>query len=256
MSVRIIRHEGRIAELVMDRPEAMNAISTEQAALVGGATAELAADDSVRVVLLTSAVDKAFCVGADLKERAGFTTDDFLRQRETTRAAYGGVLALPMPAIALVEGHALGGGFELALSCDLIVASPAATFGLPEVSVGVIPGGGGTQLLTRRLGYNAAADLILTARRLTAEQAGAAGIVDRYDPARPAREVAMELATSIAANSPVGTRNAKIAMRRGLDLPLAEGLQIEERAWQRTITSPDRIEGIAAFNEKRPPRWA
>ncbi|MFX4272418.1 enoyl-CoA hydratase/isomerase family protein [Propionibacteriaceae bacterium Y1685] len=255
MSVRIDRHDHHIAELVMDRPEAMNAISTDQAARIAEATAELAADDSVRVVLLSSAVAKAFCVGADLKERAGFTEDDFWEQRRTTSTAYGGVLGLPMPAIALVEGHALGGGFELALSCDLIVASPQATFGLPEVGVGVIPGGGGTQLLTRRLGYNAAADLILTARRLTAEEAFAAGVVDRLATDRPARDVALELAQRIAGNSPIGTRNAKIAMRHGLDLPLAEGLAIEERAWRNTVSSADRLEGIAAFNEKRPPNW-
>ncbi|MGD7786728.1 enoyl-CoA hydratase/isomerase family protein [Propionibacteriaceae bacterium Y1700] len=255
MSVRIDRHDHHIAELVMDRPEAMNAISTDQAARIAEATAELAADDTVRVVLLSSAVAKAFCVGADLKERAGFTEDDFWEQRRTTSTAYGGVLGLPMPAIALVEGHALGGGFELALSCDLIVASPQATFGLPEVGVGVIPGGGGTQLLTRRLGYNAAADLILTARRLTAEEAFAAGVVDRLATDRPARDVALELAQRIAGHSPIGTRNAKIAMRHGLDLPLAEGLAIEERAWRTTVSSADRLEGIAAFNEKRPPNW-
>ena len=142
--VRIERHGdgGHVAELVLDRPEAMNAVSTAKAEAIAAATSALAADPSVRCVVLTSSHPKAFCVGADLKERNTMTDADLMAQRPLARAAYGGVLALPMPAVAAVDGFAFGGGLELALSCDLLVAGDGAIVGLPEVSVGVIPGGG------------------------------------------------------------------------------------------------------------------
>ena len=149
------------------------------------------------------------------------------------RAAYRGVLDLPVPAIAAVEGYALGGGFEIALSCDLIVAGETATVGLPEVTVGVIPGGGGTQLLTRRVGWSArAAEMVFTARRLAAPEALARGAVDEVVPAGTARHRALELARQIAANSPVGLRQAKRAMRLGADVDLATGLEVEDACWR------------------------
>ena len=239
----------------MDRPETLNAVSTEQARAIGAACAELAADRQVRVVILSSAVAKAFCVGADLKERRDFTDDDLRAQRPIARAAYGGVLNLAMPTIAAVEGFALGGGCELALSCDLIVASQTAVFALPEVGVGVIPGGGGTQLLPRRVGWNRAADLIFTTRRVDATEALQIGLIDRQVAAGQARSTALELAIKMASRSPVVLRNAKLALRRGFDLELSEGLEVEDEAWARTAFSTDRLEGITAFNEKRAPRW-
>ncbi len=169
----------KVAELVLDRPKAMNAVSTEMARRIGEACAALAADRSVRAVVLSSTHERAFCVGADLKERNSFSDADLGRQRPHTRAAYTGVLELPMPTVAAVHGYALGGGFELALSCDLIVADPTAVVGLPEVSVGVIPGGGGTQLLPRRVGAARAAELIFTARRVEAAEARELGLVDQ-----------------------------------------------------------------------------
>lgn len=255
--LQIIRHgdDGTIAELALDRPGALNAISTEFAQQITAATAELSADPSVAVVVLTSTAARAFCVGADLKERNSFTDEQMLQQRTITTGAYGGVLNLPVPAIAAVEGFALGGGFELALSCDLIVASDTAVVGLPEVSVGVIPGGGGTQLLSRRVGSAKAARAIFTAGRYDAAAALLHGFVDEVAPAGDAREQALGLAAAIAKNSPVGLRNAKAALRQGYDLPLAQGLEIEGQGWQRTVLSADRAEGITAFVEKRPPRW-
>ena len=160
-----------------------------------------------------------------------------------------------MPAIAAVEGFALGGGFELALSCDLIIAGEGAAVGLPEVSVGVIPGGGGTQLLTRRVGWSRAASMIFTARRLTAAQALDLGCVDEVVATGSARARGLELARAIAANSPVGLRQAKRAMRLGSDLDLTAGLEIEDNCWRQTAFSADRAEGVAAFAEQRPPRW-
>nr|WP_246092285.1 enoyl-CoA hydratase-related protein [Oryzihumus leptocrescens] len=255
--VTITRHGegGHVAELALDRPEAMNAVSTAMARDLADATAELAADEDVRAVILTSTSPKAFCVGADLKERNSFSDADLMQQRPVARAAYTGVLNLPVPSIAVVEGFALGGGLEIALSCDLIVAGEAAVVGLPEVSVGVIPGGGGTQLLTRRIGWSRAAGMVFTARRMAAAEAAALGVVDEVVGAGEARDWALHLAAEIAANSPVGLRNAKKAMRLGMDVDLATGLEVEDACWRATAFSGDRKEGVAAFAEKRRPAW-
>jgi len=253
--VRVVRHDSHVVEVVLDRPKALNAVSTAFARDLSAALASVASDGSVRAVVLTSAVERAFCVGADLKERNEFSDDDLRAQRPVTRAAYRSVLDLQVPAIAAVHGFALGGGFELALACDLVVVDETAVVGLPEVSVGVIPGGGGTQLLTRRIGWSRAADLIFTARRLDAASALALGCVDRLVPAGSARAAALELAATIAANSPVGVRQAKKAMRLGLDTDLAAGLDIEDDAWAVVAFSPDRAEGVLAFAERRLPHW-
>jgi enoyl-CoA hydratase/carnithine racemase len=253
--VRVERPSAHVAEIVLDRPEALNAVSTELAEQLRAACASLTADPAVRAVVLGSAVPRAFCVGADLKERNSFSDEELRAQRPVARAAYRSVLDLPVPVVAAVHGFALGGGFELALSCDLLVADPTTVLGLPEVSVGVIPGGGGTQLLARRVGWSRAADLIFTARRLDAGEAAALGLVDRAAPEGQDRAVAIELAERIAANSPVGVRNAKRAMREGLDRPLAGGLDVEDARWAATAFSADRAEGVRAFTEKRAPIW-
>ncbi|GAA4725451.1 enoyl-CoA hydratase-related protein [Pedococcus ginsenosidimutans] len=260
MSTALVRTErhgegGHVAEIVLDRPEAMNAVSTQMAHALGRATKELSEDPTVRAVVVSSTHPKAFCVGADLKERNYFTDEELRAQRPLARAAYRGVLDLPVPVVAAVDGYALGGGFEIALSCDLVVCGDSAVVGLPEVSVGVIPGGGGTQLLTRRVGWSRAARMVFTAERFSAADAHALGAVDEVVPAGTARDRALELATTIARHSPVGVRNAKAAMRLGFDTDLDAGLQIEDERWAATAFSADRAEGVAAFNEKRPPVW-
>jgi len=254
--VAVKRHDGgHVAELVLDRPEALNALSTAMARDIAAATAALAVDDSVRAVVVSSSAEKAFCVGADLKERKGFSDADLMAQRPVFRAAFGGILSLAVPTVAAVHGFALGGGLELALSCDLIVCDETAVLGLPEVTVGVIPGGGGTQLLTRRLGSSRAADLVFTGRRVDVEEAWRLGLVDRRVAAGGDRDTALELASTIAANSPVGVRNAKRALRQGSDVDLATGLDVEDGAWRATAFSGDRAEGVAAWAEKRRPDW-
>ncbi|MFC7730263.1 enoyl-CoA hydratase/isomerase family protein [Actinomadura keratinilytica] len=244
-----------VAEIMLDRPEALNAISTALARRLAQVCAEVAADSSVRAVVLSAAGEKAFCVGADLKERNGMTDDQLLAQRPVLRAAFRGVLDMPQPVVAAVHGYALGGGCEFVLSCDLIVADETAVFGLPEVTVGLVPGGGGTQLAVRRLGAGRAADLVLTGRRLGIDEAEAYGLVDRRVPAGSARQEALAIAATIAANSPTAVRAAKRAMRLGSGVGLEAGLDIEENAWRSVAFSPDRREGIAAFNEKRKPNW-
>ena len=244
-----------IAEITLNRPEAMNSISSAMAAELTRACAELAAAPEVRVVVFGAAGERAFCAGADLKERAGMTDADIMRQRPVIRAVFGALLALPQPAIAAVHGFALGGGCELALSCDLVVADETATFGLPEVTVGLVPGGGGTQLALRRLGPGRAADLVLTGRKVGIDEAMRFGLVDRRVPAGQADRAAQDLAGQIAANSPVAVRAAKRAIRHGWGVSLEAGLDIEDAAWRTAALSADRREGIAAFVEKRKPAW-
>ncbi|MER6687746.1 enoyl-CoA hydratase/isomerase family protein [Streptomyces minutiscleroticus] len=251
----VVRRHGHVAEFVLDRPKAMNAVSTEMARSIAAACEALAADRDVRAVVLTSTHERAFCVGADLKERNSLTDAELVRQRPTARAAYTGVLELPVPTVAAVHGFALGGGFELALSCDLIVADRTAVVGLPEVSVGVIPGGGGTQLLPRRVGAARAAELIFSARRVEAAEARELGLVDELVDEGRGREEALALAARIAGNSPVGLRAAKRALRLGHGLDLRTGLEVEDAAWRSVAFSGDRAEGVAAFNEKRKPQW-
>ncbi|MET8013756.1 enoyl-CoA hydratase-related protein [Streptomyces sp. NPDC005271] len=250
-----VRRDGFVAELVLDRPKAMNAVSSEMARCITAACTALSDDPEVRAVVLTSTHERAFCVGADLKERNSLSDAEMMRHRPISRAAYTAVLELSMPAIAAVHGYALGGGYELALACDVIIADPTAVVGLPEVSVGVIPGGGGTQLLPRRVGSARAAELIFSARRVAAQEAHELGLVDRLAPEGEDRTEALELARRIAANSPVGLRAAKRALRLGQGLDLRAGLEVEDAAWRTVAFSADRAEGVAAFNERRPPKF-
>jgi enoyl-CoA hydratase/carnithine racemase len=250
-----VQRQGDIAEVILDRPEALNALNTASLRELAAAFGAVGAERGVRVVVLTAAGDRAFCVGADLKERAAMTDEQIFAQRPAFRAAFGALLAVPQPAIAAVHGFALGGGCELALSCDVIVADETAVLGLPEVSVGLVPGSGGTQLAARRVGPGRAADLVLTGRKLDAAQALGIGLVDRVVGAGQAREAAFETARQMAANSPVAVRAAKRALRAGAGLPLAAALEVEDAAWRTAAGSADRREGIAAFVGKRRPVW-
>jgi enoyl-CoA hydratase/carnithine racemase len=255
MALLALNHHDHVAEIVLSRPEALNAISTDLGRELAAVTTMLASDPDVRVVVLSAAGDRAFCVGADLKERNTMSDEQLAAQRLVFRAAFGGVLRLPQPAVAAVHGFALGGGCELALSCDLVVADETAVLGLPEVTIGLVPGGGGTQLALRRLGPGRAADVVLTGRRIPALEAHELGLVDRLVPAGSARTAALDVARAIAANSPVATRAAKGALRAGWALDYAAAMDVEDTAWRTAAFSADRREGIAAFNEKRKPDW-
>ncbi|MBT2210629.1 enoyl-CoA hydratase/isomerase family protein [Actinomadura sp. NEAU-AAG7] len=251
-----VARDGHVVEIVLDRPEALNALSTAMARRLAAVCREVADDPSVRAVVLSAAGEKAFCVGADLKERNGMSDAEIYAQRPVFRAAFGGVLGLPQPVVAAVHGYALGGGCEFALSADMIVADETAVFGLPEVGVGLVPGGGGTQLALRRLGPGRAADLVFTGRRVKIDEAVAYGLADHRVAAGTAREEALAIAGRIARNSPTAVRAAKRAMRLGGGVGLDAALDLEENAWRTAAFSPDRREGIAAFNEKRTPNWS
>jgi enoyl-CoA hydratase/carnithine racemase len=255
--VTLVRVElaGRVATVTLDRAEALNAISTELALDLAAAVEPLATDPEVRAVVLTGAGERAFCVGADLKQRAGFDDHGWFVQREAFRRGFAAVRRCPLPTVAAVFGFALGGGTELALSCDLVVAGDDATFGLPEVSLGLVPAGGGTQLLARRVGRSVAKDLVLTGRRVGAGEAARLGLVDRVVPRAEVLAAARDLAAEIAGNAPTAVRLAKWALDVGADLSQEAAMEVEDQAWRRAVLSGDRREGVAAWVEKRAPHW-
>lgn len=255
MALVEIRLDGHVGVLTLNRPEALNAISGRMADELAGALLHMAANPDAWVVVLAANGDRAFCAGADLKERNRMDDAGWLRNRILIRALFDSLRALPQPTIASVFGPALGGGFELALSCDLIVAAEDAVFGLPETRVGIVPGGGGTQLLARRVGTSRAKEVILAGRRLSAAEAAAWGVVARVVPRADLPAATMELAAEVCRASPVGVREAKQAVDRAFDVSLPAGIELEDLAWRRAVASSDRNEGIAAFNEKRDPRW-
>jgi methylglutaconyl-CoA hydratase len=210
-------------------------------------------DRAVRCVVLTGKGDKAFCAGADLKERVGMSADEVHHFHQTLRDAFRGIEASPQAFLAAMNGAALGGGLELALACDLRVVVEGAEMGLPEVGLGIIPGGGGTVRLPRAIGVARAKDLILTGRRVGAAEALAMGLVSRVAPAGGLREVALELAGLVARNAPVSIRQAKQAVDGGLHLDLDAALAHENRMYQDCLGTKDRAEALRAFAEKRKP---
>ena len=215
--------------------------------------ARAAADKGLRVVIVTGAGSKAFCAGADLKERARMDEGAVAGFHKALRAAFDGFEALPQPVIAAINGVALGGGLELALACDLRVAAEGAEVALPEVGLGIIPGAGGTQRLPRVVGVARAKEMILTARRVTAAEALAMGLVGQVAPAAGLGAAALALAERVARNAPISLRQAKRAIDRGLALPMGEALDLENMLYQACIPTADRQEALLAFAEKRAP---
>ena len=245
---------GELVVLTLDRPAAMNAIDNALLADLHTALGEIETAANARGVVVAAAGERAFSAGMDLKERAGFSDHDLRAQRSGIVALIRRLHELPVPTVAAVDGVALGGGFELALACDLIVAGAGATFGLPEVKVGIFPGGGSTQTLTWLIGPARTRDVILTGRRLSAAEAEAWGVVARVVERGAARDEAVGLARSIAEGAPIGIRQAKAAIR-GAHRSLADGLVAENELYEAVLVSDDRREGFTAFAEKRRPRF-
>ena len=248
--------EDEVGIVTLNRPEALNAISGSVADQLAAAFREVGSRPDIWVMVLRAEGEKAFCVGADLKERSSFTVEDFYANRKQMRGMFAALRSVPQPAIAAVFGFALGGGFELALSCDLIVAVEGTMLGLPEARVGLIPAGGGTQLLTHKVGTARAKELIFSGRRFSAEEGREMGLIARLIPPGALDAEAMDLARDICGSSPVVVREAKRAIEAAAGMPVDEGEEIEHAAWERVIVTEDRAEGIAAFNEKRAPKWS
>jgi enoyl-CoA hydratase/carnithine racemase len=250
-----VQRDGRVAIVSLDRPEALNALSGAMADELSGAFKEVAADADAWVLLLRANGDKAFCVGADLKERASFTLEDFQANRKQIKGMFEALRAVPQPVVVAPFGHALGGGMELVLSADIVVAAAGTMFGLPEVRVGLVPGGGGTQLLPRLVGLARAKDLIFRGRRFTAEEGLAMGLLAEVVPPDELDGAALAVARDVCRSSPIAVREAKKAMDATFGVALADGIELEHDAWRAVIATEDRTEGIAAFNEKRDPDW-
>jgi len=251
--------DDAVLVITLARSEALNAIDNRLLAALhdalDGVDEAIVADPlALRAVVLAGDGTRAFSTGMDLRERAGFDDDALRAQRVEIVRLITRVHELPLPVIAAVEGFALAGGFELALACDLIVASSDAVFGLPEVRVGVFPGGGGTRTLTWRVGPARARDIILTGRRLSAGEAEAWGIVARVVPPGDALDTAVRLAAAIAEGAPVAVRQAKRAIASAHRL-LREATDEEQALYEDVLVSSDRREGFRAFAEKRAPRF-
>ena len=249
--------EPHILKIEMNRPEAANAFNTQMAHELTDLFEQLSLDTGdCRVVLLTATGSKAFCAGGDLKERNGMTDQAWQAQHLVYERMVRAVMNCPVPVIAAVNGAAYGGGCELAACADFVYAADTARFAQTEVKLGIIPGAGGTQNLPRAVGERRAKELILTGDVFTSQQARDWGLVNLVCAADELQTFALKTARKIAANGPVAVRQAKQAISRGMQMSLSDGLAFEIEAYNRTIPTEDRREGVAAFNEKRPPQFS
>ncbi len=252
--IRTERHE-HVVTWTLNRPEALNAFNRPLLDALGAVVAAAREDRTLRCAIVTGAGERAFSAGADLKERRGMSLEDTRRFVELIGGTFDAVAQLPFPTVAAVNGVAFGGGMELCLACDLRVLADHATIGLTEVSVGIMPGAGGTQRLPRLVGTARAKELIFSARRLDAKEALAMGLAQRVVPREDLMASARELAGRIAKQAPLAVRQAKHAIDAGLDVPMQRGLQIEAEAYAQLLHTEDRVEGLKAFAEKREPRY-
>jgi enoyl-CoA hydratase/carnithine racemase len=244
-----------IMVLTINRPKALNCFDMPLLKVFEQAVEEISFDRQVKVVIVTGSTEgkTAFSTGADLKERAGMTPDQVRLYIQTIRNLFTAVEELPKPVIAAVNGYAFGGGLELALACDIRLASKTAVVGLTETGLGVIPGAGGTQRLPRVVGVARAKEMIFRARRISAEEGVRYGLfLEAVDP-KKLMDRALEIGCEIAANGPVALAQAKYAINKGAEVSLPVGLAIESNAYAVTIPTKDRIEGLTAFREKRKP---
>jgi len=249
----LLKREGPVIVVTLNRPDKMNALNKEMLEEFKKLLDVLETDRSARAIILTAAGEKAFCVGADLKERQGMNEKDVLVRLDMVRNLYLRWERLPIPSIAAINGMALGGGLELALVCDLRIASSTVTVGLPETELGIIPGNGGTQRLTRIVGLPRAMEMVLMAKKLSAEQASAWGILNQVvEPALLTKE-SMAWAKKIAESGPIAIRQAKRAIQQGVEKSWEEALQWEVECYKPCLYSKDRLEGLKAFSEKRKP---
>jgi enoyl-CoA hydratase/carnithine racemase len=241
--------------LTINRPTALNCFNMPLLELFGGVVRDTALDRSVRAVVITGSTEgkNAFSTGADLKERAGMTPDEVRRYIYTIRNLFTSVEELPQPVIAAVNGFAFGGGLELALACDIRLASKTAIVGLTETSLAIIPGAGGTQRLPRVVGIARAKEMIFRARRISADEGLRVGLFLEVTEPENLVPRSLEIADEIAANGPVALAQAKHAINKGIEVSLPVGLAIESKAYEVTIPTKDRIEGLTAFREKRKP---
>jgi methylglutaconyl-CoA hydratase len=250
-----VEQRGSVAVWTIDRPDRMNSLSRATLFAFGKLAREAVANDSIRAIVITGSGEKAFCAGADLKERQGMTENDVRKQVELYRSELGPLDRSPKPVVAAINGVAFGGGLELALICDMRVAAKHAQLALPETSLGIIPGAGGTQRLPRIVGEARAKEMILLARRLTADEALAWGLVNRVTPSGSVVDDTVAWLEPIANGAPIAQAAALEAIDRSFETSLELGLELEKVSYDKTLVSEDRREALAAFAEKRKARF-
>ena len=248
----LVRQEGRVGLVQINRPQAMNALNSPTMAELVAALQTFDADDSIGCLII-SGDERAFAAGADIKQMASASAVEMLNAPFIDY--WDQLQTLRKPLIAAVSGWCLGGGCELALACDMIVASESAKFGQPEITIGVIPGAGGTQRLAHAVGKALAMEMVINNRHLSAEEALRYGLVNKVVPVERYLDEAMRLAAEIAARPPIAARLAKEAVNRAFETPLSEGLLTERRLFAMLFATEDQKEGMAAFIEKRPATW-
>ncbi|KMY49868.1 enoyl-CoA hydratase [Peribacillus loiseleuriae] len=251
--IKIANQENFVTVVTLNRPATANALSVNLLKEFNHVLETVTIDPTVRCIIITGTGNKVFCAGADLKERMEMDEVQVRRTVELIRNTMDAVQNLPVPVIAAINGAAFGGGLELALACDIRLASTTAKMGLTETSLGIIPGAGGTQRLPRIVGVSFAKELIFTARRIDAEEALKLGILNKITEADQLMNKALELAAEISRNAPLSLKAAKKAINEGIDMEIARGLEIEKRWYDTIIESKDRLEGLQAFKEKRRP---
>ena len=249
----LVTRSERVGTITLNRPTALNALNSQVMREVTVAAAELDADPGIGAIIITGAGEKAFAAGADIKEMASLSFSEVFEA--DFFAAWGNLAAVRTPLIAAVAGYALGGGCELAMMCDVLIAADTAKFGQPEIKLGVLPGMGGSQRLTRAIGKAKAMDLILTGRTIDAAEAERSGLVSRVVPAEQLLDEANAVATTISQMSRSAARMAKEAVNRAFESTLTEGLLYERRLFHSAFATDDQTEGMAAFTEKRAPNF-
>src|SRR5262245_5102341 len=254
-TLRVEERQGHVFLATLARPEVANAFDTGTALELCELFERFQAEQRCRCVVITGAGDRAFCAGADLKERNSLDEERWRSQHEIFERMFRAVRDCPIPVIAAVNGAAYAGGLELVLLCDFAYASSKARFALTEVSLGIMPGGGGTQTLPRVVGERRAKELILTARPFSAKEALAWGLVNKVCEPRKLMKATLEAAGRIASLAPLAVRQAKRAIREGLHRDLASAMRLEIEAYNRLVGTEDRKEGLRAFNEKRRPEF-
>ncbi|HKJ52333.1 MAG TPA: enoyl-CoA hydratase-related protein [Gammaproteobacteria bacterium] len=253
----VLEYPGaRVLQITLNRPEFANAFNTEMATELMHCFESLALEPGdIRCIVITGTGTRAFCAGGDLKQRDGMSDADWYAQHRVYERMIRAVIDCPLPVIAAVNGAAYGGGCELAAAVDFVYASESARFANTETSLGIIPGAGGTQTLARAVGERRAKELILSARSFDAEEARRWGLVNEVFAPAALLDETLRAAERIAANAPLAVRQAKLAIHRGLQMSLADGLALEIEAYNRTVPTADRREGVSAFNQKRPPEF-